>query len=160
MAKIRSATTRQAAAGSQSRPPPPRKASKAPSPRRAPRQQLESTVARARAGTYPESIAERVSAERLERFFTRVDRHYQVSRKLRDLCVFARQDVTKDPPFSRVDVISCCNLLIYFEPRLQERVLAIFHYALNPGGFLLLGPSESAAAAPALFEALDKRHKI
>jgi two-component system, chemotaxis family, CheB/CheR fusion protein len=120
----------------------------------------ESTVARARAGTYPESIAERVSAERLERFFTRVDRHYQVSRKLRDLCVFARQDVTKDPPFSRVDVISCCNLLIYFEPRLQERVLAIFHYALNPGGFLLLGPSESAAAAPALFEALDKRHKI
>src|SRR6202023_4046694 len=120
----------------------------------------ESIVARARAGTYPESIAEQVSAERLERFFTRVDGHYQVRRTLRDLCVFARHDVTKDPPFSHIDVISCCNLLIYFEPRLQERVLAIFHYALNPGGFLLLGPSESAAAAPALFEALDKRHKI
>jgi two-component system CheB/CheR fusion protein len=120
----------------------------------------ESTVARARAGTYPESIAEQVSAARLERFFTRVDGSYQVSRSLRDLCVFARHDVTKDPPFSRVDVVSCCNLLIYFEPRLQERVLIIFHYALNPGGFLLLGPSESAAAAPALFEALDKRHRI
>ena len=120
----------------------------------------ESIVARARAGTYPESIAEQVSAERLERFFTRVDGHYQVRRTLRDLCVFARHDVTKDPPFSHVDVISCCNLLIYFEPRLQERVLAIFHYALNPGGFLLLGPSESAAAAPSLFEVLDKRHKI
>jgi two-component system CheB/CheR fusion protein len=120
----------------------------------------ESIVARARAGTYPESIAEQVTEERLERFFTRVEGNYQVSKTLRDLCVFARHDVTKDPPFSRVDVISCCNLLIYFEPRLQERVLAIFHYALNPGGFLMLGPSESAAAAPALFEALDKRHKI
>jgi two-component system CheB/CheR fusion protein len=120
----------------------------------------ESIVARARAGTYPESIAEHVSAERLERFFTRAEGHYQVNKTLRDLCVFARHDVTKDPPFSHVDLISCCNLLIYFEPRLQERVLAIFHYALNPGGFLMLGPSESAAAAPALFEALDKRHKI
>jgi two-component system CheB/CheR fusion protein len=120
----------------------------------------ESIVARARAGIYPESIAEHVSAERLERFFTRVEGHHQVSKTVRDLCVFARHDVTKDPPFSHVDVISCCNLLIYFEPRLQERVLAIFHYALNPGGFLMLGPSESAAAAPALFEALDKRHKI
>jgi two-component system CheB/CheR fusion protein len=120
----------------------------------------ESIVSRARAGTYPESIAERVSAERLERFFTRLEGHYQASKALRDLCVFARHDVTKDPPFSHVDIISCCNLLIYFEPRLQERVLSIFHYALNPGGFLMLGPSESAVAAPALFEALDKRHKI
>ncbi|HLX07665.1 MAG TPA: chemotaxis protein CheB [Thermoanaerobaculia bacterium] len=120
----------------------------------------QSIVAQARAGTYPESIAEQVSAERLERFFTKVDGHYQVRRTLRDLCVFARHDVTKDPPFSHVDVISCCNLLIYFEPRLQERVLAIFHYALNPGGLLLLGPSESAAAAPSLFEVLDKGHKI
>ncbi len=119
-----------------------------------------SVVAQARAGTFPESIAEQVSAERLERFFIKMEGHYQVSKTLRDLCVFARHDVTKEPPFSHLDLISCRNLLIYFEPRLQERVLGVFHYALNPGGLLLLGSSESAVAAPALFETLDRQHKL
>ena len=119
-----------------------------------------SVVAQARAGAFPETIAEQVSAARLERFFVKTEGRYQVSKALRDVCVFARHDVTKDPPFSHVDLISCRNLLIYFEPRLQEKVLGVFHYALNPGGLLLLGSSESAAAAPALFETLDRRHKL
>lgn len=117
-------------------------------------------VAQARAGAFPESIAEQVSAERLKRFFIKMEGRYQVSKTLRDMCVFSRHDVTKDPPFSHIDLISCRNLLIYFEPRLQERVLSIFHYALNPGGFLLLGSAESVVAAPALFETLDRRHKL
>jgi two-component system CheB/CheR fusion protein len=120
----------------------------------------ESAVERARAGRYLENIAQDVSPERLGRFFTKVDGRYQVSKAIRDMCVFARHDLTRDPPFSRLDLISCRNLLIYLEPGLQQRVLAIFHYALRPSGFLLLGASETAVASEKLFAPVDRKHRI
>ena len=121
---------------------------------------LRERLEKARAGIYPENIAQDVSPERLRRFFTKVDGHYRVSKAIRDLCVFARHDLTKDPPFSRLDLISCRNVLIYLEPRLQQRVLAILHYALRPSGFLLLGASETAGASPELFAPVDRKHRI
>ena len=111
----------------------------------------ESALEKARAGPYLENIAQDVSPERLRRFFTKVDGRYQISKAIREMCVFARHDLTRDPPFSRMDLISCRNVLIYLEPRLQERVFATFHYALAPTGFLVLGPAESAGASSALF---------
>ncbi len=115
---------------------------------------------RARAGAYPEIIAQDVSAERLRRFFVRVDRGYQINKWIRESCVFARQDVTCDPPFGHTDLISCRNLLIYLESALQRKVLPVFHYSLNPTGLLLLGSAESVAAASDLFTTLDKQHRI
>jgi two-component system, chemotaxis family, CheB/CheR fusion protein len=120
----------------------------------------ESALEKARAGSYLENIAQDVSPERLQRFFTKVDGGYQVIKAIRDMCVFARHDLTKDPPFSRLDLISCRNMLIYLEPSLQQRVLAIFHYALQPSGCLLLGASETAAASKDLFAPVDKKHRI
>jgi two-component system CheB/CheR fusion protein len=116
-------------------------------------------IERARVGLYPAKTAQlQVSPERLERFFTRIDGHYQINSTVRDLCVFAQHDVARDPPFSRIDLISCCNLLIYFDPVLQKRVAETFHYALKPGGLLVLGPSESIGQQ--LFSQMDKRRKI
>ena len=120
----------------------------------------EDALGKARAGRYLESIAQDVSAERLRRFFTKVEGGYQVSKTLREACVFARHDLAKDPPFSKMDLISCRNVLIYMEPRLQERVFATFHYALSPGGFLVLGTSESVGAASAFLAPLDEKHRI
>jgi two-component system CheB/CheR fusion protein len=120
----------------------------------------EAGIAKARSGIYAKSITDNVSQERLRRFFDRVDRGYRVNTIIRDMCIFAKQDVTKDPPFSDLDLISCCNVLIYFEPVLQKRVMPIFHYALNPTGFLMLGPSESISSFSNLFTPLDKKHKI
>jgi PAS domain S-box-containing protein len=111
----------------------------------------------ARAATYGEGIVTEVSAQRLRRFFLKTDRGYQVSKTVRDLCIFARQDVTRDPPFSNLDLISCRNVLIYLGPVLQNRVLPILHYALRPGGFLLLGSSETVGGFTDLFELADKR---
>jgi two-component system CheB/CheR fusion protein len=120
----------------------------------------ESAIEKARAGLYPESIAREVSGERLRRFFAKTDGRYQISRTIRDLCVFARQDLARDPPFSRLDLVSCRNLFIYLDSTLQKRVIPLLHYALNPGGFLLLGPSESIGACSELFSSVDKRLKI
>jgi two-component system CheB/CheR fusion protein len=120
----------------------------------------ESALKKARAGIYLENIAENVSPERLRRFFSKVEGRYQISKAIREMCVFAHHDLTSDPPFSRMDLISCRNLLIYLEPRLQERVFASFHYALNPSGCLILGPAEGVGASSALFSRLDERHKI
>ncbi|HEU5190777.1 MAG TPA: chemotaxis protein CheB, partial [Methylomirabilota bacterium] len=117
-------------------------------------------VARARAGTFPASIENEVSPDRLRRFFVKSDGRYQISKAIRDACVFARHDVTRDPPFSKLDLISCCNLLIYLGAALQERIIPIFHYALKPTGFLKLGPSESVGRSANLFSAVDKKHKI
>ncbi|MGA8260505.1 MAG: chemotaxis protein CheB [Arenicellales bacterium] len=103
----------------------------------------EVAIGRARAGIYPENITQDVSPERLRRFFTKVEGGYQVNKAVRDICVFAEQNVTRDPPFSRLDLISCRNVLIYLGPVLQRRVLRTFHYALKPNGFLLLGTAES-----------------
>jgi two-component system, chemotaxis family, CheB/CheR fusion protein len=99
------------------------------------------------AGLYHDSIAADVSPERLSRFFTRQGESYQVARFLRQRVVFANHDLTRDPPFSRVSMVSCRNLLIYFAPLLQARVLTAFRFALKPGGFLLLGSSETAGEA-------------
>ena len=119
-------------------------------------------IEQARSGRYPlKSIRRQISPERLERFFTRSDDGYRINPSVRDFCVFAQHDVARDPPFSRIDLISCCNLLIYFDPILQKRVTATFHYALKPGGFLVLGPSESIGQQSAkLFSQVDKRRKI
>jgi two-component system CheB/CheR fusion protein len=114
----------------------------------------------ARDGYYPENIAVDVSAERLRRFFAKSDGGYRIGKQVRDLCIFAVQDVTRDPPFSRMDLISCCNLLIYLGVPLQKKVLAAFHYALNPDGYLVLGGSESVEAGSDAFRQVDKKHKI
>src|SRR5262249_59156336 len=115
---------------------------------------------KARAGIYPASIAKDVSPERLRRFFSRANGGYQISRVIRDLCTFARQNMCEDPPFSRLDLISCRNVLIYLGPELQKRCMPVFHYALNPGGYLLLGTSETTGPAADLFTLVDRKHKI
>jgi two-component system, chemotaxis family, CheB/CheR fusion protein len=120
----------------------------------------EEALEKARSGRYLANIAQDVSPERLQRFFTEVGGRYQVTKAVRDLCVFARHDLTRDPPFGRMDLISCRNMLIYLEPRLQQRVMCIFHYALLPAGFLLLGGSEAASASQELFAPVDKKHRI
>jgi two-component system, chemotaxis family, CheB/CheR fusion protein len=120
----------------------------------------ESALVKARQGTYLMNIARDVSAERLRRFFAKVGDNYQISKTIREMCVFARHDLTRDPPYSRMHLISCRNVLIYLEPALQELVFATFHYALRPDGFLLVGPAETAGASAALFSALDEKHKI
>lgn len=114
----------------------------------------------ARAGVYPESIEAEVSQPRLERFFTRVPSGYRVDQAIRDMCVFAVHDVIQDPPFSKVDLVSFRNVLIYMERPLQERVFQVLHYAINPGGFLILGTAEAAAADSALFALVDKKARI
>ena len=115
---------------------------------------------KARAGLYPESIEAEVSPERLRRFFVKEERHYRIQKNVRDLCVFARQNVTVDPPFSRVDLVTCRNVLIYMSPRLQERLLPVFHFALNPGGFLVLGLAETVGSFEDLFDLTNRAHKI
>ena len=119
----------------------------------------EQALERARIGLYGEAIADDVSPERLRKFFVRVERGYLISKRIRDCCVFARQNLTKDPPFSKLDLISCRNVLIYLGPALQKKVLPIFHYALKPTGFLL-GSSETIGAYADLFSPVDKKHKI
>ncbi|HET9299320.1 MAG TPA: chemotaxis protein CheB, partial [Candidatus Polarisedimenticolaceae bacterium] len=117
-------------------------------------------IDRARAGIYPESISADVSPERLHRDFEKGDHRFQVRRRIRERCVFARQDITKDPPFSHLDLISCCNVLIYLGPVLQKRVIPLFHYALKREGILVLGPSESTGPFADLFEPLDRKHRL
>lgn len=121
----------------------------------------ETALAKARAGIYPETITTHVSPERLRRFFTRLeDGRYQISKFIRDSCVFARQNLIEDPPFSKLDLISCRNVLIYLGPVLQKKVIPTFHYALKPGGQLLLGGSETIGTFADLFRLVDKKHKI
>ena len=117
-------------------------------------------IARARRGVYPARIEAEVSPERLDRFFTRVGTDYQVSRSLRDLIVFSPHNITKDSPFSRIDLVSCRNLLIYMQPLLQKRVLRLLHYALEPDGFLVLGTSETVGESADLFSLVDRKSKI
>jgi two-component system, chemotaxis family, CheB/CheR fusion protein len=120
----------------------------------------ERAIERARAGIYPESIAAEVSPERLRRFFLKLDSSYQIAKSIREMCVFARHDATRDPPFSRLDLVSCCNLLIYLDHAMQRRVLSLFHYALKPRGFLMLGPSESVGESADLFDSMDRHYRI
>jgi two-component system CheB/CheR fusion protein len=120
----------------------------------------ESALERARAGIYQETSMAGISAERRRRYFVKMDGGYQVAKIVRDMCMFARQDISKDPPFSRIDLISCRNVLIYLGSALQKRVIPAFHYALKSDGFLLLGSSESIGAYAELFNIVDKPHKI
>jgi two-component system CheB/CheR fusion protein len=120
----------------------------------------EAAIEKARTGFYTDTIADEVSPERLQRFFVKLDDHYQISKTIRDLCIFARHDVARDPPFSRLDLVSCRNLLIYLDQTLQRQTVSLFHYGLNPGGFLILGPSETIGRSSELFRRLDGRHQI
>ena len=120
----------------------------------------ESAIEHARDGIYPESIAADVSPERLARFFVKTEGGYRISKRVRDVCVFARQDVTRDPPFSRLDVILCRNVLIYMGADLQEKVMTVFHYALRAAGVLMLGHSETVGSSSDLFAVMDKRHRF
>ena len=120
----------------------------------------ETAIERARAGTYPTSIEGEVSPERLSRFFSRVDSGYRVKQTVRENCVFARHDLTTDPPFSQMDLVSCRNVLIYLRSPAQQRVIPALHYGLKPGGLLILGSAESIGARSDLFEVIDSENKI
>lgn len=120
----------------------------------------DTSLNRARAGLYSESIVADVSPERLKRFFVRLDGGYQINKSVREMCIFAKQNVAKDPPFSNLDLISCRNLLIYLGPVLQKRVVPTLHYALKPSGYLLLGKAESLGSYADYFVLADKKHKI
>ncbi len=120
----------------------------------------EHAIEKARAGIYREDELAGVSAERRRRFFSRVEDQFQVNHDIRELCVFARHDLTQDPPFSRLDLLSSRNVLIYFEAPLQKRALAAFHYALRPHGVLLLGRTEGLSAHTDLFTVLDRKNRF
>jgi two-component system CheB/CheR fusion protein len=120
-----------------------------------------SALAEARRGQYTSVVERQVSPERLARFFTKRGESYSVTKSLRDLCIFTEHDLARDPPFSRMDLVSCRNLLIYLEPALQKRVVELFHYALRPGGYLLLGKAEMIDARELeLFEVVDKTERV
>ncbi|MGA8145560.1 MAG: chemotaxis protein CheB [Candidatus Acidiferrales bacterium] len=114
----------------------------------------------ARAGIYTQSEVAEVSSERLQRFLSKAPHGYQINKAIREMCVFARQNLIKDPPFSRLDLICCRNLLIYLKPSLHRRLMPVFHYALQPHGFLVLGRSENATGVSDLFGLVDKKNKI
>jgi len=117
-------------------------------------------IEQARAGLYPESALRDLSPERRSRYFSQVEGGYRISKAVRELCVFAQHDLARDPPFSKLDLVTCRNVLLYFTPELQKRVLATFHYCLNTPGFLMLGRSESVAGLSQLFSVVDKAHKL
>ncbi len=133
---------------------------------RAPRLQIFATdlndavLERARRALYAKTLVQDLSADRLDHFFIQEDGGYRISKTLREQVVFARQNVLCDPPFSRMDLISCRNLLIYLEPPLQNKLIPAFHYALKPGGFLVLGASEAIGQFSDLFASADKKQKI
>ena len=112
-------------------------------------------IDKAREGVYPAGIAADVSSERLSRFFVKTERGYRVTPPIREMVIFAKQNLIMDPPFTKLDVLSCRNLLIYLTPELQKKLLPLFHYSLNPNGILFLGNSETIGGFNDLFEALD-----
>jgi len=117
-------------------------------------------IATARRGQYPASISADVSPDRLARFFSAHDGYYRVNKSIRDLVLFAQHDVILDPPFTRLDVLSCRNLMIYFDATLQHRLLPLFHYSLQPGGVLLLGSSETVGRFNRLFTSIDTKLRL
>ncbi len=120
----------------------------------------ERNIQKARAGVFSDMIANDISPERLRRFFVKHEKGYQVAKRVRDLCIFARQNLCHDPPFSRLDLVSCRNVLIYFGPQLQNQLIPTFHYALRQEGFLLLGSSETIRNYSNLFSMVDRKHKV
>ncbi len=120
----------------------------------------DQSIEMARLATYPDSISAELPPDRLRRFFVKVERGYQVSKRVRDTCIFARQNLCNDPPFSHIDMLSCRNVMIYFNPVLQRQVMVTFHYALEPGGYMLLGMSEGLRDYNDIFTTVDRKHKI
>ncbi|MDQ3551620.1 MAG: PAS domain S-box protein, partial [Bacteroidota bacterium] len=120
----------------------------------------EKAIVAARRGIFTKGQLEGVSDNRLQQFFTKLDGQFQVQKRVRDMIVFASHNMLKDPPFARLDLISCRNVLIYMEPFLQKKALATFHYSLNEKGFLVLGKSETTGGQADLFKTIDKIEKI
>jgi two-component system, chemotaxis family, CheB/CheR fusion protein len=120
----------------------------------------ENSLERARSGIYPEAALGKVSPERLKRFFAKMEGRYQINGETRDAFVFAKQDVTNDPPFSRLDLITCRNLRTYLNPALQRRVIPLLHYGLKPGGYLMLGGAGSLSAFTDHFTQVEKKYGI
>jgi two-component system, chemotaxis family, CheB/CheR fusion protein len=120
----------------------------------------DQSVETARIAVYPETIAGEISPERLRRYFVKADRGYQVSKRVRDICIFARQNLASDPPFSHIDILICRNVMIYFGVALQRQVMLTFHYALERGGYMLLGMSEGLRDFGEVFNTFDRKHKI
>src|SRR5438034_5832156 len=120
----------------------------------------ESVIEHARLGIYSSAIEKDVSSVRLKRFLVKRDGTYQIHHNVRDICTFSRQNICVDPPFSRLDLISCRNVLIYLSPELHKRCIPQFHYALKPVGYLILGPAESVGLYDELFKLADKKNKI
>jgi PAS domain S-box-containing protein len=114
-------------------------------------------VDKARQGIYPSTIESNLSEECLKKYFVRIDGNYQIAKHIRELCVFAKQDLTADPPFSNLDLVSCRNMLIYFNSELQEKIIPLLHYALKPSGFLILGQSENISKLSTFFESCTKK---
>ncbi len=117
-------------------------------------------IEHARGGVYSKQRVQGIAPERIEKFFVETNGNYRVAKPIRDMCVFARHNVLSDPPFSRMDLISCRNLMIYLESALQQRIIPVLHYALKPGGRLVLGSSETVGSFRNLFEVEDASHKI
>ena len=120
----------------------------------------EAALGVARAARYPEALLDSVSQERRRRFFIADGGSFVLTKDVRDLCIFSPHSIIRDPPFSRIDLVSCRNLLIYFGPEVQNQVVPIFHYCLRPGGYLFLGTSENVSQFDELFAPLDKKHRI
>jgi two-component system CheB/CheR fusion protein len=120
----------------------------------------ETAIAKARAEIYTSADVSELPEEYLSRFFAKIEGHYRIIKRIRDICVFAPHNIFKDPPFSRVDMVSCCNLLIYLDVSLQKKVVANFHYSLNKSGYLILGSSETIGASTDLFAPLHKKVKV
>ncbi len=117
-------------------------------------------IAKARLAVYSINDVAEISERRLQRFFNKIDGSYRIVKQVRDVCVFAPHNIFKDPPFSRIDFISCCNLMIYLDTVLQKKMIATFHYALNNTGYLMLGKSETVGAGAQLFTQLEKKFKV
>ena len=117
-------------------------------------------IDKAREGVFFANIAEDMSPERLNRYFVKVGRGYQIVKTIRDMVIFAQQSMIKDPPFTKIDILTCRNLLIYLTPELQKRLMPLFHYSLNPDGFLFLGSAEAVGNANDLFKPLDRKSRI
>jgi len=118
------------------------------------------SIKKARTGVYSKKEIAGISETRLEQFFDKKDNQYQIKKQVRDICVFAVHNFLKDPPFAKMDLITCRNVLIYLEPFLQKKAFTIFHYALNEKGILLLGKSETTGSNSDLFTSLDKKDKL
>ena len=120
----------------------------------------ETAIAKARTGIYRQSELDGISTSRLQQFFVKLDGNYQVSKSIRDMCVFAHHNLLKDPPFSKIDLVSCRNVMIYLEPVLQKRALTTFHYSIVEDGYLMLGKSESIGNNTDIFTAYNSNEKI